>query len=92
MKPFKLTLTLFLLLSIVVGCKTNTLTGKKTLNFFGDNKPLFAMSLKQYEAFLSENEIVRDTENAKLVSSIGRDIAKAAQAYFSYKGRPNLLN
>ena len=92
MKPFKLTLTLLLLLSIVVGCKTNTLTGKKTLNFFGDNKPLFAMSLKQYEAFLSEHEIVRDTENAKLVSSIGRDIAKAAKAYFSYKGQPNLLD
>jgi len=70
MKPFKLTLTLLLLLSNVVGCKTNTLTWKKTLNFFGDNKPLFAMSLKQYEAFLSEHEIVRDTENAKLVSSI----------------------
>jgi predicted Zn-dependent protease len=50
------------------------------------------MSLKQYEAFLSEHEIVRDTENAKLVSSIGRDIAKAAQAYFSYKGQPNLLD
>jgi predicted Zn-dependent protease len=92
MKPFKLTLTLLLLLSIVVGCKTNTLTGKKTLNFFGDNKPLFAMSLKQYEAFLSEHEIVRDVENAKLVSSIGRDIAKAAKAYFSYKGQPNLLD
>jgi predicted Zn-dependent protease len=92
MKPSKLTLTLLFLLSIVVGCKTNTLTGKKTLNFFGDNKPLFAMSLKQYEAFLSEHEIVRDTENAKLVSSIGRDIAKAAKAYFSYKGQPNLID
>ena len=92
MKPFKLTLTLLLLFSIVVGCKTNTLTGKKTLNFFGNNKPLFAMSLKQYEAFLSEHEIVRDTENAKLVSSIGRDIAKAAKTYFSYKGQPNLID
>lgn len=92
MKPSKLTLTLLLLFSIVVGCKTNTLTGKKTLNFFGNNKPLFAMSLKQYEAFLSEHEIVRDTENAKLVSSIGRDIAKAAKTYFSYKGQPNLID
>ena len=92
MKPSKLTLTLLLLFSIVVGCKTNTLTGKKTLNFFGNNKPLFAMSLKQYEAFLSEHEIVRDTENAKLVSSIGRDIAKAAKTYCSYKGQPNLMD
>ena len=50
------------------------------------------MSLKQYEAFLSEHEIVRDTENAKLVSSIGIDIAKAAKAYFSYKGQPNQLD
>lgn len=92
MKPFKLLLTLFFLLAIATGCKTNTLTGKKTLNFFGDNKPLFAMSLKQYETFLNEHEVVRGTEDAKLVSSIGKDIAKAAQTYFNYKGQPNLLD
>ena len=92
MKPFKLLLTLFFVLAIATGCKTNTLTGKKTLNFFGDNKPLFAMSLKQYETFLSEHEVVRGTEDAKLVSSIGKDIAKAAQTYFNYKGQPNLLD
>ena len=92
MKPFKLLLTLLFLLAVASGCKTNTLTGKKTLNFFGDNKPLFAMSLKQYEAFLSEHEIVLATEDAKLVSSIGKDIAKAAKIYFNYKGQPNLLD
>ena len=90
MKPSKLLLILFFL--IATTCKTNTLTGKKTLNFFGDNKPLFAMSLKKYETFLSEHEVVRGTEDAKLVSSVGKDIAKAAQTYFSYKEQPNLLD
>ena len=66
MKPSKLLLTLFFLLAIATACKTNTLAGKKTLNFFGDNKPLFSMSLKQYETFLSEYEVVRGTEDAKL--------------------------
>ena len=92
MKPSKLLLPLFFVLAIATACKTNTLTGKKTLNFFGDNKPLFAMSLKQYETFLSEHEVVRGTENARLVSRIGKDIAKAAKTYFSYKGQPNLLD
>ena len=50
------------------------------------------MSLKQYETFLNEHEVVRGTEDAKLVSSIGKDIAKAAQTYFNYKGQPNLLD
>ena len=90
MKPPKLLLVLFFL--IATACKTNTLTGKKTLNFFGDNKPLFAMSLKKYETFLSEHEVVRGTEDAKLVSRVGKDIAKAAQTYFSYKEQPNLLD
>lgn len=84
--------TLVFLILLVVGCKTNTLTGKKTLNFFGDNKQLFSMSLQQYQSFLKENEVVTNTKEAELVSSIGRDIARAAQLYYTYKGHPNSLN
>lgn len=74
------------------GCKTNVLTGKKTLNFFGNNKQLFAMSLQQYQSFIDENEVVINTKESELVKSIGQDIAHAAEVYFNYKGQPNMLN
>lgn len=82
----------FLVITVLFfGCKTNVLTGKKTLNFFG-NKQLFAMSLQQYQSFLDENEVVTNTKEADLVKDIGADIARAAQLYFNYKGQPHLLN
>ncbi len=90
MKP--LNIFILFVFALFLSCKTNTLTGKKNLNFFGDNKPLFAMSLKQYQSFLSEHEVVTNTKEAKLISDIGSDIAKAAQAYFNYKGKPHLLD
>ena len=77
---------------VFLGCKTNVLTGKKTLNFYGDNKQLFATSLQQYQSFINENEVVTNTKEADLVKSIGEDIARAAQIYFNYKGQPNMLN
>jgi predicted Zn-dependent protease len=82
----------FLVIAVLFfGCKTNVLTGKKTLNFFG-NKQLFAMSLQQYQSFLDENEVVTNTKEADLVKDIGADIARAAQIYFNYKGQPNMLD
>jgi len=84
----------YIFLVIIVlffGCKTNVLTGKKTLNFFG-NKQLFAMSLQQYQSFLDENEVIINTKEADLVKDIGADIARAAQLYFDYKGQTHLLN
>ncbi|MDA0779814.1 MAG: M48 family metallopeptidase [Bacteroidetes bacterium] len=77
---------------LFIGCKANVLTGEKSLNFFSDNKKLFAMSLQQYETFLNENEVVTGTKDANLVRSIGEDIARAAQIYYNYKGQPNMLN
>lgn len=82
----------FLVITVLFfGCKTNVLTGKKTLNFFGNNQ-LFAMSLQQYQSFLDENEVVTNTKEADLVKDIGADIARAAQIYFNYKGQPNMLD
>lgn len=82
----------FAVFLLFLGCKTNVLTGKKTLNFFGNNKQLFATSLQQYQSFIDENEVVTNTKEADLVKSIGEDIAQAAEVYFNYKRQPNVLN
>lgn len=84
---------ILLVLSVLFfGCKTNVLTGKKTLNFFGNNKQIFSMSLQQYQSFLNENEVVTNTKDAELIKEIGAAIAHAAQVYFNYKGQSHLLN
>ena len=84
--------TFFVVFLLLTGCNTNVLTGKKTLNFFGNNKQLFAMSLQQYQTFLKENKVIVNTKEADLIKSIGKDIARAAQLYFAFKGQSNMLN
>lgn len=76
---------------LFISCKTNVLTGKKTLNFFGNNKQIFTMSLQQYQSFLEENEVIENTKEANMIQKIGADIALAAQIYFNHKGQPNVL-
>ena len=49
MKHLSLALCLFLLL----GCKVNQYTGKKTINFYG-NKTVFPMAFQAYADFLKK--------------------------------------
>jgi predicted Zn-dependent protease len=77
-------------LTILSSCKVNQLTGKKTFNVFS-NKQLFPMAFSQYESFLKENPVIRNTSESQNIKDIGGRIAKAAQLYFEYKGAPNYL-
>ena len=81
---------LFLFLLVLSACKVNQLTGKKTFNVF-PNKQLFPMALSQYKAFLKDNKVLNNRESVE-IKVIGQQIAKAAQAYFAYKGAPNYLS
>lgn len=49
------------------------------------------MALNQYQTFLKEHTVVKNTERSRQIVSIGERIAKAAQAYFKYKGAPEYL-
>lgn len=86
------TTSVLFIVIFLIGCKTNILTGKKTLNFFGNNKQIFATSLQQYKSFLDENEVIKNSKEANMVKKIGADIARAAQIYFNYKGQHNMLD
>ena len=56
-------------LMLMVACKTNPFTGEKNLNFVS-NDQLFPASFEQYNQFLNEAEVVRDTEEARKVKSL----------------------
>ncbi len=55
------------------------------------NKQLFATSFQQYDAFLKENKIIKNTAESEAIQAIGKKIAIAAEQYFAFKGYPDHL-
>lgn len=86
----KLVLTLAIFFSITA-CKVNPFTGKKVLNFFG-NKTLFPTAFAQYDQFLSENNVVENTAEAKMIANVGQRIASAAERWLNANGYEGYLN
>ena len=85
----KLVLALMIFLG-VVSCKTNPFTGKKTLNFYG-NESLFPTAFAEYDKFLKENKVVTGTSEDASVSRVGQRIAKAAEHWLTANGYPGYL-
>lgn len=78
------------ILMLVIGCKTNPFTGEKNLNFVS-NEQLFPMAFQQYNQFLSENNVVTGTPEARLVKNVGQKIATAAETYLNANGYQGYL-
>jgi len=79
------------LLLLVVSCKTNPFTGERNLNFVS-NDQLFPTSFEQYNQFLSEAQVVNNTEEARQVKRLGADIVKAAERYLNSNGYQGFMN
>ena len=80
----------FLVLLFVVACKVNPFTGKKMLNFY-PNSQIFPMAFAQYDQFLGENQVVKGTAEAVMISRVGQRIASAAERWLSANGYPGYL-
>ncbi len=87
MKKFYIVLLVFL---GVAGCKTNPFTGKSTLNFYQNNS-IFPTAFAQYDQFLKENKVVTGTDEARMITSVGQRIAKAAERWLTANGYPGYL-
>ncbi|MEH6406405.1 MAG: M48 family metallopeptidase [Leeuwenhoekiella sp.] len=85
-KIFIPVLTLFM----VCACQTSPFTGKKTLNFVS-NDELFPMAFQQYNEFLADNSVVKNTAEANMVKNVGAKIASAAERYMTALGYPGYL-
>lgn len=77
-------------LFVVLSCKTNPFTGKSTLNFY-PNSQIFPTAFAQYDAFLSENKVVKGTSDAQMITDVGKKIAAAADRWLTANGHPNYL-
>ncbi|MCP9200738.1 M48 family metallopeptidase [Gramella sp. GC03-9] len=75
----------FGILMLVVACKTNPFTGEKDLNFVS-NEQLFPASFEQYNQFLAEADVVRNTEESRAVKQIGNEVVNAAERYLDANG------
>ncbi len=82
MKKIILILTIFL---GVTACKTNPFTGKKVLNFYG-NSQIFPTAFAQYDEFLGEHNVVKNTADAKMITKVGQRISSAAERWLSANG------
>jgi len=80
----------FAVLLLLVACKVNPFTGKKMLNFY-PNSQIFPMAFAQYDQFLGENEVVKGTTEAVMVSRVGQRIASAAERWLTANGYPGYL-
>ncbi len=84
---------IILILAIFIGvtaCKTNPFTGKKMLNFYG-NKQIFPMAFAQYDQFLGENSVIENTAEARMITTVGQRISKAAERWLSANGYQGYL-
>ena len=85
----KLMLIVMLFLG-VTACKVNPFTGKKTLNFY-PNSQIFPMSFNQYSEFLGENEVLTDTDEARMINRVGLRISSAAERWLNANGYAGYL-
>lgn len=86
-KKVRLAVIIFLM---VAACKTNPFTGKKMLNFYG-NQQLFPMAFAQYDQFLTDNKVITGTKDAEMIRTVGQRIATAAERWLDANGYPGYL-
>ncbi len=80
------TITLFLFTQ----CSPVPVSGRRQLNLIPQSQML-ALSFQSYEQFLDENQIVRGTEEARMVSTVGKRIQRSVEQYFRAENNLELL-
>lgn len=86
MKKIFFLLTIFLLSA----CKTVPLTGRKQLNLI-PSEQINSLSYDQYRQTLSDAQVVKGTEWANWVETVGNDIRRAVETYLRQEGKSDLI-
>src|SRR5690554_3649119 len=88
---FKLTISLLAVALFAIGCATNPFTGEKTLALV-PNSQILPMAFQQYDQFLSEHKVVKNSADARMVTDVGNKIAAAAEKYLKANGYGGYLS
>ncbi len=87
---FKKTLTILSVIVMVVACTTNPFTGKQTLALV-PNSQILPMAFQQYDQFLTENNVIKGTSDARMIQNVGQKISTAAERYLTANGYAGYL-
>jgi len=90
MKNMKRIYALFFAILVFSGCTTNPLTGQKTMAFV-NNSSLFPQSFAEYQQFINENKVIKNTPDADMVTRVGSRLAHAAQIWLEREGYSSYL-
>ena len=82
---FKNSFTTLLSVLLLLSCATNPFTGNKTLALV-PNSQIFPTSFAQYNQFLSENKVIKNTANAEMITRVGERIAVASERWLDANG------
>lgn len=74
----------------LVSCGTVPVTGRKQLNLIPASTML-SMSYQQYGDFLQSNRLSNNQQQARMVTTVGRNIQSAVERYFAEKGLTSQL-
>jgi len=69
-----------LVLLLAAACSTVPITGRQQLNLIPQDT-IMSMSAQQYNQFLEQNKLSNNTEAARTIQNVGRDIAGAVEQY-----------
>ncbi len=86
----KKTLSILAVILFAIACSTNPFTGKKTLALV-PNSQILPMSFQQYNQFLSEHKVIKNTADARLIKKVGQKISVAAERYLTANGYAGYL-
>jgi predicted Zn-dependent protease len=79
------------IVALVFACAKNPFTGKSTMALVS-NGQIFPMAFQQYNQFLSENKVVKNTVEAKKIETVGTKIKVAAERWLAANGHSDYLN
>ena len=77
-------------LIMFLSCATNPFTGNKTLALV-PNSQIFPTAFAQYNQFLSENKVLKNTANAEMITRVGQRIASASERWLDANGYKGYL-
>ncbi|NLL14565.1 MAG: M48 family metallopeptidase [Fibrobacter sp.] len=77
-------------LFLFIQCSPVPVSGRRQLNLIPQSQ-LLALSFQSYQQFLDENQIVRGTEEAKMVATVGKRIQHAVEQYFRAENKLEVL-
>lgn len=87
---FKSSIITLFSLALFLSCATNPFTGKKTMAFV-PNSQLFPTAFAQYDQFLTENKVIKGTQDSEMIKRVGQRVAVAAERWLNANGYQGYL-